>query len=189
MKKHHRKGWFRFLVSIYVSAFCFLLVAALATGYLLSDPEYGWAEKTPFIRDLLLKYGLIVGLFLAVLYNTLITFSPCFPFMLYLKFKREYGWNEIIVDSFAYSAIFSWGLYVYIFWLLDAINDVYILLFRASPHAIIAILELWISISYYPILVIFFILFPIVYYLMKRSEANVNTQEENKNEEKLEITT
>lgn len=173
MKKDSEKDWIRFLVLIYALAFCFLLVAAVATGFLLSHPEYGMAEKTLFIRALLSEYGLIVGLSLSILSNALPIFFFWPFFMLYLKLKRRYEWDNILVDSIAYSWMSAFGVSTFIFWLPDAINDVSLLLFDASPYIIVGMLES-LGRIFYPMVAILFVVFLIVHYLMRRSDDDAS---------------
>ena len=66
---HSDKGWLRFLVFIYGLAFCFLLMAASVTAYVLSHPELGLKETNPIVRDYVSRYGLELGLLLVNLYN------------------------------------------------------------------------------------------------------------------------
>ena len=66
---HSDNGWLRFLVFIYGIAFCFLLVAASVTAYVLSHPELGLKETNRIVRDYISKYGLELGLLLVNLYN------------------------------------------------------------------------------------------------------------------------
>ena len=167
VKEGSEKNWLRFLVLIYSLAFCFLLVAALVTGYILSHPEYGGLERTPFIRALLSEYGLILGLFLTILYNTLTTFFFWPFFMIYLKAKRKYELNNFLMDSVVYSWMSAFGLSHLILWLADALNDVSYLLFQTSYYVIVAMLESATDVFFLTLL-ISFVFFLIAHHLISK---------------------
>ena len=142
MKKHSKKSWLRFLALIYGITFCFLLVAALVTAYVLLHPELGLVEGNPSILALISECGLIIGLILNILYSSAIIFHAWPFFISYLMLKRKYKRSNILVDSGVYSWMYAFGLYEFIFRLLNAVNDVSWLLFHSCPYVIIATLKL-----------------------------------------------
>ena len=74
-------------------------------------------------------------------------------------FRRRYRWNNTLADSIAYSLVAAVGLYTLIAWLLNAANDIYVLLFHSDPYLVAVTLELWNSTIGYLMLSIFIVLF------------------------------
>lgn len=95
----------RFLVILYSIAFCFLLVTAFVTAYVLSHPELGLKETNPIVRDYVSKYGLALGLLLVNLYNFGTIFFAGLLFILYLTLSKKHKWRKTLADSIAYSGI------------------------------------------------------------------------------------
>ena len=153
----------RVLGALYVLAFCFLLITALVTAYGLSHPELGLVETNPLVRAYMAEYGLVGALLIAMLVNSsVLIFSGLF-FTLYRRFQRQYNWYPPLIDSVAYSLVATFGLCALITWLLNAANDVYILLFH-SYHAVISTLwGLWENMTIYVMLAIFLVFFSILY--------------------------
>ena len=160
----------RFLVVIYSVAFCFLLVTAFVTAYVLSHPELGLQERNPIVRDYVSRYGLALGLLLVNLYNLGIVIFAWILFASYLVLSRKYRWKITFADSIIYAAMSAYGLYMLISWLLNAANDVSWLLFRSNPYVISIIWESWDSFWRYLTLAIFFGLFSIVHYSTRRKQ-------------------
>jgi len=167
---YSENSWLRFLVVIYSVAFCFLLVAAFATAYVLSHPELGLQETNPIVRDYVSKYGLELGLLLVNLYNFGIVIFSWFLFASYLVLRRKRRWKMTFADSLVYAAMSAYGMYMLISWLLNAANDVAWLLFRSNPHIISVVWESWDSLFGYLTLAVFLVLFSIVHYSMRRSK-------------------
>ena len=167
---HNENSWLRFLVVIYSVAFCFLLVAASVTAYVLSHPELGLKETNPIVRDYVSKYGLELGLLLVNLYNFGIVIFSWILFASYRVLSRKYRWKETITDSLVYGMMAAYGLYLLISWLLNAAHDVSWLLFRSNPHVISALWESWDNLSPYLTLAIFLVLFSIVHYSTRRNQ-------------------
>jgi hypothetical protein len=159
MKRPSEKNWFRFLRLIYALAFLFLLVVASVTAYGLSHPELGLVETNPLVRAYMSAYGLVVALLLATLVNaSVLIFSGLF-FTLYRMFQRRYTWHSPLIDAIAYALVATFGLYALIVWLLNAANDVYVLLFH-SGHAVISTLwRFWENMMIYIMFAMFMILF------------------------------
>ena len=156
--------------TIYSIAFCFLLVAASVTAYVLSHPELGLKETNPIVRDYVSKYGLELGLLLVNLHNFGIVIFSWILFASYLALSRKYRWKMTVADSIVYAAMSAYGLYMLISWFLNAANDVSWLLFRSDPYAISALWESWDSLSRYLTLAILLALFSIVHYSMTRKQ-------------------
>lgn len=167
----NKRSWLRSLVFIYGITFCFLLVAASVTAYVLSHPELGLKEKDPITRACISNYGLIGGLVLVNLYNSamILLFWPFF--ILYLILRRKYKRNNILADSIAYSGIAAYGMYQLISWMLNAASDVSWLLFYSCPYVITATWDLWMDLPFHLVVAIFVALLPGVYYLMRRSKC------------------
>ena len=161
----------RFLVFIYGIAFCFLLVTASVTAYVLSHPELGLKETNPIVRDYVSKYGLELGLLLVNLYNFGTIFVSWILFAFYLVLSRKYRWKITLADSLVYGMMSAYGMYRLISWLLNAANDVAWLLFRSNPYVISALWESWDSLSPYLTLAIFLALFSIIHYSMTRKQC------------------
>ena len=125
----------------------------------LSHPVLGLVEAEPLVRAYIVEYGLVVGLLIAILYNSSVLILSWLFFTLYLIFKRRYKWNNTLTDSTAYSLVATLGLYALITWLLNAAHDVHVILFHSDAQIIVAILELWTSTSGYLMTAIFLILF------------------------------
>lgn len=161
----------RILVVIYSIAFCFLLVAALVTAYVLSHPELGLKETNPITRACISNYGLIGGLVLVNLYNSamILVFWPFF--ILYIVLRRKYDWNYILADAIAYSGIAAYGIYLLVSRALNAASDVSWLLVYSCPSVITATWGFWENMTIYLMLAIFLGLFPIVYYSMRKEES------------------
>jgi len=102
-------SWLRFLVFLYGIAFCFLLVAASVTAYVLSHPELGLKETNPIVRDYVSKYGLALGLLLVNLYNFGIVIFSWILFASYLTLSKKYKWKKTPADSIVYSGITASG--------------------------------------------------------------------------------
>jgi len=162
--------WLRFLVFLYSVAFCFLLLTALVTAYVLSHPETGLKERNPIVRDYVSQYGLALGLLLVNFYNFGIVIFSWILFTSYLVLSRKYRWKITFADSIIYAAMSAYGLYMLISWLLNAANDVSWLLFHSNPYVISTVWESWDSLYRYLTLAIFFGLFSIVHYSMRKSE-------------------
>jgi len=160
----------RFLVVIYSIAFGFLLVTAFVTAYVLSHPELGLKETNLIVRDYVSKYGVELGLLLVNLYNFGIVIFSWFLFVSYLVLSRKYRWKITFADSIIYAAMSAYGMYMLISWLLNAANDVAWLLFHSNPYVISAVWESWDSLWRYLTLAIFFGLFSIVHYSMRRKQ-------------------
>jgi hypothetical protein len=109
MEKHSEKSWLRFLVFIYGIAFCFLLVAASVTAYVLSHPELGLKETNPIVRDYVSQYGLELRLLLVNLYNFGTIFVSWLLFISYLVLSRKYKWKKTLAHSLVYSGIVASG--------------------------------------------------------------------------------
>jgi hypothetical protein len=154
---------FRVLELIYISAFFFLFVAVTLTVYGLLHPELGLVEADPLVRAFIVEYGLVVGLLIAILYNSSVLILSWLSFTLYLMFKRRYKWNNTLTDSTAYSLVATVGLYALITWLLNAANDVYVLLFHSNMPLITATMELWTSISHYAMIAVYLFVFLITH--------------------------
>ena len=172
MKNDSQKSWLRFLVLVYGAAFCFLLVAASVTVYVLSHPELGLTERNPIVRDYVSQYGLELGLLLVNLYNFGTIFVSWLLFISYLALGRRYRWKKTLADSVVYGMMSAYGLYVLISWFLNAANDVSWLLFRSNPYVISALWESWDSLSRYLTLAILFVLFSIVHYSARRTQRD-----------------
>ena len=86
---YRESSWLRFLVFLYGLAFCFLLVAASVTAYVLSHPELGLKETDPITRAWISSYGLIGGLVLVNVYNFVMMLLPWPFFLLYLTVRRN----------------------------------------------------------------------------------------------------
>jgi len=154
-----QNSWLIFLELLYISAFLFLLVTALATAYGLSHPKLGLVETNPLLRAYMSEYGLVGALLLAMLVNSsVLIFSGLF-FTLYRTFQRRYHWHNPLTDSIAYSLVATFGLYALIALLLNAANDVSWLLFHSCPHLITATLRLWTNVAAYMLLAIFLSIF------------------------------
>lgn len=120
-------------------------------------------EADPLVRAYIVEYGLVVGLLIAILCNSSVLILSWPFFTLYLIFKRRYKWNNTLTDSLAYSLVATLGLYALITWLLDAANDIYVLLFHTDPHLIVATLESWTNVGGYLSLAILLVLFLIIH--------------------------
>ena len=164
-------SWLRFLAFLYGLAFCFLLVAASVTAYVLSHPELGLKETNPIVRDYVSQYGLELGLLLVNLYNFGTIFVSWLLFISYRALSKKYKWKETLADSIVYGMMSAYGLYMLISWSLNAANDVSWLLFRSNPYIIGALWESWDSLSRYLTLAIFFVLFSIVHYSARRNRS------------------
>ena len=179
---YSEKSWLRFLVLIYSITFCFLLVAALVTAYVLSHPELGLKETNPIVRDYVSQYGLELGLLLVNLYNFGTIFVSWLLFISYLVLSRKYRWKKTLADSVVYGMMSAYGMYMLISWLLNAANDVSWLLFRSNPYVISAVWESWDSLYRYLTLAIFFALFSIVHYAMRRKHRETRPADFNMSE-------
>ena len=185
---YRESSCFRILVFIYSVTFCFLLVAASVTAYVLSHPELGLKERNPIVRDYVSQYGLELGLLLVNLYNFGTIFVSWLLFLSYLALSRKYEWKQTLADSVVYGMMSAYGLYMLISWLLNAANDVSCLLFRSDPHGISALWESWDSLSRHVTLAIFLVLFSIVHYSTRRKQrvtraARMNSRFEQKRRE------
>ena len=167
---YSESSWLRFLVVIYGIAFCFLLVAALVTAYVLSHPELGLKETNPIVRDYVSKYGLELGLLLVNLYNFGTIFVSWLLFILYLALSKKYRWKKTLTDSLVYRMMSAYGLYVLISWLLNAANDVSWLLFRSNPYVISALWDSRDTLYRYLTQAILFVLFSIIHYSVRRKQ-------------------
>ena len=165
-----KSSWLRFLVFIYSIAFCFLLVAASVTAYVLSHPELGLTETNPIVRDYVSQYGLELGLLLVNLYNFGMIFVSWLLFISYLVLSKKYKWKITLADSIVYGMMSAYGLYVLISWLLNAANDVSCLLFRSNPHVISALWESWDSLNPYLTLAILLAVFSIIHHSTRRNQ-------------------
>jgi len=127
-----KSSWLRLLKLLYVSAFFFLFVMVATTAYVLSHPELGLVETNPLVRTYMSEYGLLGALLLAMLVNSsVLIFSGLF-FTLYRMFQRRYNWHNPLIDSIAYALVATFGLSALITWLLNAANDVHVLLFHSD---------------------------------------------------------
>lgn len=173
--------WFRFLKLLYVLAFVFLCVMVAVTAYALSHPELGLVETNPLVRAYMTAYGLVGALLIAMLVNaSVLIFSGLF-FTLYRMFQRRYNWHHSLIDSAAYSLVATFGLYALIAWALNALNDVSWLLFRSNPYVISALWESWDSLYRYVTLAIFFVVFSIVHYSMRKKRSRGVRHLDNRN--------
>ena len=148
-----------FLKLLYALAFFFLLVTASVTGYGLSHPELGLVEADPLVRAYMAEYGLVVTLLIATLINSSVLIFSVLFITLYRMFQRRYNWHNRLIDAIAYAIVATFGLYALIVWSLNAINDVYVLLFHSVPHLLAATLKLWTSTTGYLILAVLLVLF------------------------------
>ena len=148
---------------IYAFALFFLFVMVATTVYGLSHPELGLVETNPLVRAYMAEYGLVVALLIVILVNSSVLILSGLFFALYRVVQRRYNWHSPLIDSTAYSLVATFGLYALIAWLLNAANDVYVLLFHSDPQMIATTLELWTGKTGYLLLVIFLILFLILY--------------------------
>ena len=158
-----RSSWLTFLKLLYVLAFFFLFVMTLATAYGLSHPELGLVEADPLVRAYMAEYGLAVALLIVILVNSSVLIVSWLFFTLYRMIQRRYHWHSPLIDSIAYSLVTTFGLYALIAWLLNASNDVYVLLFHSDPHLLAATLELWTSTTGCIMLTTFLLLLLILY--------------------------
>jgi len=113
----------------------------------------------PLVRACILEHGLLVGLLIAILYNSSVLILSWLFFTLYLMLKRRCKWNNTLKDSIRYSLVATLGLYALITWILNSINDVSVLLIHSDPHLIAATLELWTNTTSYLLLAFFLIFF------------------------------
>jgi hypothetical protein len=157
-------------IHLYSMTFCFLLVTAFVTAYVLSHPELGLEERNPIVRDYVSQYGLELGLLLVNLHNFGIVIFSWILFASYLVLSRKYRWKRTFADSLVYAAMSAYGLYMLISWFLNAANDVSWLLFRSNPYVISVIWESWDSLWRYLTLAIFLVLFSIVHYSSRRNQ-------------------
>lgn len=107
--------------------------------------------------------ALVVALFIAILYTSSVLILSWLFFTLYLMFKRRYKWKNPLIDSIAYSLVATFGLYALIIWVLNAANDVYVLLFHSDLPFLVAMLELWTGLTTYLMLAIFLVVFDFIY--------------------------
>ena len=153
----------RFLKLIYGLTFCFLLVAASVTAYVLSHPELGLKETDPTTRAWISNYGVLGGLVLVSLYNSAMILLPWPFFILYLTLRRKHGWQNRLVDVIVYAAMPAYGLYLVVDWLLNAANDVSWLLFHSCHDVLSTMWGFWENMMIYVLLAMFLVLFLFLY--------------------------
>jgi magnesium-transporting ATPase (P-type) len=132
MKEKLQSTWFKIIVLIYVIAvfFCFLSVSA--TAYALANTELRFREMNPFVRELIADYGLSVGLLFASLLNT---FSILFLWLFFIPYLYIEKRHEKLksVNPLVYACMSAFGLSQVTVYLLNAVNDVSVVLFGHSP--------------------------------------------------------
>jgi len=173
MKTISRKDWF--LLVVYGLALALLVVTALVTAYVLSHPESGLKEVNPVVIGLVSEYGLMVGLLVVNLYNMVMIMLLWVVFIPYLLLRKRHRWENILADALVYSVMAAYGFFRLISWLLNVAHDVSWLLFNSCPHIITTIWKLWDN-AIYLIPAIPAVLFPIVYYLMKKERSKHMSQ-------------
>ena len=78
-------------------------------------------------------------------------------------FQRRYNRHNPLIDAIAYSLVATFGLSALITWLLNAANDVYVLLFH-SRHSVIRIMwSFWENMTLYIMVAMFVVLFLLLY--------------------------
>jgi len=156
-------NWLRCLALLYGLTFCFLVVAASVTAYVLFHPKLGLKETDPITRACISKYGLLGGLVLVNLYNSAMIILPWPFFILYLTLSRKGGWHSMLADALVYTAMSAYGLYLLIDWLSNAANDVSWLLFHSCHSVISTLWGFWESMTIHVMLAIFVVLFLFLY--------------------------
>jgi len=162
-KKETEKNCLRLLTVLYVLAFLFLFVVVAATVYGLSYPELGLVETNPLVRAYMAEYGLVIALLIAIFVNSsALIFSGLF-LTLYRMFQRRFNSQNPLLDSIAYSPVVTFGLYALITWLLNAANEVYVLLFHSYHSVIRTMWGFWGNMTLYVMVAMFLVLFLFLY--------------------------
>lgn len=136
MEKKREKCWLSFIVIVYALALLCLVIATATTAYAFTGHVFGVRETDPFINSLMAKYGVIKGLIVAFLISSLAFFLLPLGLFMLLNFSMRDDDDVKRRDSIIYALAPAWGMSILFAYLMDATNDVSLILFHRSPISI-----------------------------------------------------
>jgi hypothetical protein len=148
-----------------------LLIATAMTAYAVTQRVFG-REANPFVNGLIANYGAMMGLILAFSSFFLFIFWPWILFIPYRYFSKTDNDDVERADSVLYPLMSAWGMSNLIVWLMDAINDVSLVLFHRSPISASQLFA-FVSTAFLVLLsVIFYAIFLVLWHFSMRARAS-----------------